>query len=85
MPNIERQPSLEGMSRRDILERQDPVVLVALKRQMLDRMSSLEADVHLVNDVLDGIGASRFDPGSAYDAMDGTPGNIEHPEDSRWA
>lgn len=56
MSNIEKQPHIEGMSRRNILEQQDPAVLSALKAEMLNRLSDLERDVHLVNDVIDSYG-----------------------------
>ena len=71
----------EGMSRRDILEAQEPAVLLGLRGEMLNRLSDLESEIHLVNDVLGGMGA---DPGDAYDANDGTQGSPEHPEDSVW-
>lgn len=58
MPTNHEQPSLLGMERRDILEAQDPAVLIALKRDLLDKMSDLEAAVHEINDVLDGYGAT---------------------------
>lgn len=45
---------LEGMSRRDILEAQSPAVLTELREQMLNRLSDLETEIHLVNDVLEG-------------------------------
>lgn len=48
---------LEGMSRRNILENQDPAVLSALRGNMLNKLSDLERDIHLVNDVLEGMGA----------------------------
>lgn len=54
-------------SKRELLERQDPVVLNAHKAELLRRLSDLESEVHLVNDVLDGYGYTRFDPGDAYD------------------
>lgn len=70
------QPHLDGMSRRQMLEAQAPAVLIALKGEMLDKLSDLESDVHLINDVLLGYGL--------YDANDGTPGAAEHPEDDIW-
>lgn len=54
-------------TKRELLERQDPVVLNAHKAELLRRLSDLESEVHLVNDVLDGYGYGRFDPGDAYD------------------
>lgn len=75
------EPHFEGMSRREILEGQDPAVLIALRGEMLNRLSDLEKEIHLVNDVLGGMGA---DPGAAYDANDGTAGAKEHPEDNLW-
>lgn len=72
-------------SKRELLEAQGPAVLNAHKAQLLRRLSDLESEVHLVNDVLDGYGYSRYDPGMAYDALnDGTYGPPEHPEDSQW-
>lgn len=56
----ETQPHFEGMSRREILESQDPATLVALKAQMLEQLSDLERDIHLVNDVIDGYGVIGF-------------------------
>ncbi len=58
MPTNHEQPSLLGMERRDILEAQDPAVLIALKRDLLDKMSDLEAAVHEINNVIDGYGVT---------------------------
>ena len=81
MPNFEQLP-LPGMSHREILEGQEPAVLIALRAEMLERLSDLETSIHLVNDVL----ANGYaHPGEAYDADDGTVGSTEHPEDDRWS
>lgn len=53
--NYEEQ-ALPGMSRRMMLEREKPSTLVALREEMLNKLSSLERDIHLINDVLDGYG-----------------------------
>lgn len=50
------QPTLEGMSERDILEGFSPDQLVEYKGFLLERYSDLERQVHLVNDILDGYG-----------------------------
>lgn len=62
-------------SKRELLEAQSPQVLNAHKAQLLRRLSDLESEVHLVNDVLDGYGYTRFDPGMAYDC---TPDLEDH-------
>ncbi len=73
-------------SKRELLEAQQPAVLNAHKAELLRRLSDLESEIHLVNDVLDGYGYTRYDPGMAYDAADdGTFFQAEHPEDERWA
>ena len=72
-------------SKRELLEAQQPAVLNAHKAELLRRLSDLESEIHLVNDVLDGYGYTRYDPGMAYDAVDdGTFFQAEHPEDDRW-
>ena len=58
MPTNHEQPSLPGMERRDMLEAQGPAALMALKRDLLEKMSDIEAAVHEINDVLDGYGAT---------------------------
>jgi hypothetical protein len=55
----ERQSPLEGMEKRDIFEMQDTVVLLGYKALLLSKMSDLETDVHLINDVLGGSGYSE--------------------------
>lgn len=85
MHSPEFQPHLEGLSKRNVLEGQPPEVLVQLKGQILSRISYDEADVHLINDVLDGMGYSRVGDEAVYDANDGTIGHPEHWNDSRWA
>lgn len=72
-------------SKRELLERQTPSVLTAHKTELLRRLSDLESEVHLVNDVLDGYGHSRYDPGAAYDASQDHYFVKEHPEDEHWA
>lgn len=52
---------LQGLSKREILEAQPVEVLLEMKREALERLSDLEGFVHLVNDVLDGNGYSRFE------------------------
>lgn len=66
---IERynQPHFEGLSRREVLEMQEPAVLIELRATMLNTYSDLERDIHLVNDVLAGYGVEDevtqyFDP-----------------------
>lgn len=49
----------ELFSRRSVLEMQNPDYLQALKDRKLEQLSDIEADVHLINDVLDGYGLSR--------------------------
>lgn len=50
------QPTLEGMSERDILEGFSPEQLIEYKGFLLEKYSDLERQVHLVNDILDGYG-----------------------------
>ena len=71
-------------SKRELLERQPPHVLNAHKAELLRRLSDLESEVHLVNDVLDGYGYTRFDPGMAYDASQDNYFTAQH-DDERWA
>lgn len=52
---------LPGLDKRAILEAQPVEVLLDMKREALERLSDLEGFVHLVNDVLDGNGYSRFE------------------------
>lgn len=49
----------ELFSRRSVIEAQEPAVLLALKEKKLAQLSDLEADIHLINDVLDAYGATR--------------------------
>ncbi len=65
---IERynQPHFEGMSRREVLESQEPAVLIELRATMLNTLSDLERDIHLVNDVLEGYG---IEDGERYTAF----------------
>ncbi len=53
------QPTLEGMSERDILEGYTPEQLVDYKTFLLEKYSDIERNIHLVNDVLDGYGYTR--------------------------
>ena len=50
----------ELFSRRSVLEAQNPDVLQALKDRKLEQLSDLEADIHLINDVIDAYGLSRI-------------------------
>lgn len=49
----------ELISRREVLESQAPEHLLALKERKLAQLSDLEADIHLINDVLDAYGVTR--------------------------
>jgi len=73
---IERlnEPHFEGMSRREILEMQEPAVLIELRATMLNTLSDLERDIHLVNDVLDGYGVEE--PGRYTAYPDEQEGNV---------
>ena len=76
---------MEGLfSKRELLEAQEPAFLNAHKAELLRRLSDLESEVHLVNDVLDGYGYTRYDPGAAYDASEDTYFTPER-KDERWA
>ena len=55
------QPTLDGMSEREILEGYNPEQLVEYKGFLLERYSDLERQIHLVNDVLDGYGVEQGD------------------------
>ena len=50
------QPHLEGMSQREVLEMQEPALLIEYKKALLEKYSDIEAEINLVNDVLDGYG-----------------------------
>lgn len=50
---MEQPPLIE---KREVLEMQDIATLLGWKALMLAKMSELESEVHLVNDVLDGLG-----------------------------
>lgn len=52
---------LELFNTRELYEKQSPEVLVSWRRQLLDLISDGEKSVHLINDVLDGYGATRYD------------------------
>lgn len=52
------QPTLEGMSEREILEGFKPEQLLEYRGFLLERYSDLERAIHLTNDVLDGYGVS---------------------------
>lgn len=52
------QPTLEGMSEREILEGFNPEQLLEYRGFLLERYSDLERAIHLTNDVLDGYGVS---------------------------
>lgn len=56
----------ELFTQREILENQDPAYLIALKAKKLEKLSDLEAEVHQINEVLDGYG---IDPESSYRAL----------------
>jgi hypothetical protein len=100
MPNTERlNLTVEKaalISERGILEQQSPETLIAFKTLALEKLSELEAYVHMVNDVLDGYGLeeptevllSNIEQVAlshgVYDADDGTLGFYEHPEDNNW-
>jgi len=58
------QDHLEGMSKREILEAQEPAVLLDYKKALLEKYSEIESDIHLVNDVLTGYGV---DPTPDYE------------------
>ncbi len=59
MTEILTQPHFEGMSKREILESQEPVVLVSLRAKLLEQLSDVERDIHLINDILDGYGVDE--------------------------
>lgn len=52
---------LPGLSKREILEQQPVEVLLSIKHEALNKISDLESLVHLVNDVLDGNGYTRYE------------------------
>ena len=49
----------ELFSRREVMESQSPELLLASRERKLAQLSDLEADIHLINDVLDAYGVSR--------------------------
>lgn len=51
-----KQPALEGMTEREVLEWYTPEQLKDYKEFLLDKYSELERTVHLVNDILGGYG-----------------------------
>lgn len=58
MRTNERLPQhTELISKRDLLEAQEPLYLKRLKAELLSKISDYESDVHLINDVLSGTGA----------------------------
>ena len=74
----------ELISKREVYEAQKPEVLIAHRAKLLGKLSLIESEIFLLNDVIDGYGYTRCDPGAAYDANDGTLGSPEHPEDEQW-
>lgn len=50
------QLQFDGMERRTLLEAQSPEQLRELRVNLLMRLSELESEVHLINDVLEGMG-----------------------------
>lgn len=64
------QPHLDGMSQREVLEMQEPALLLEYKKALLEKYSDIEAEINLVNDVLDGYGV---DSSTGYD---GIPDNV---------
>lgn len=52
----EQQPLIE---KRELYELQDTAVLIGHRAVLLARMSDLEAEVHLINDVLGGYGETE--------------------------
>lgn len=49
----------ELFSRRSVLEMQNSQTLEAIKEKKLAELSNLEADIHLINDILDANGLTR--------------------------
>ena len=66
------QPHLEGMSQLEVLEMQEPALLIEYKKDLLEKYSDIEAEINLVNDVLDGYGV---DANTDYDDV---PDNVIH-------
>lgn len=64
------QPHLEGMSQREVLEMQEPALLLEYKKALLEKYSDIEVEINLVNDILDGYGV---DSSTDYDDI---PDNV---------
>lgn len=50
----------ELMSRRDVLEAQEPYELIAIREMLITQRDSIEADIAMVEDVLSGNGVEIF-------------------------
>ena len=66
---------------RELYERQNATQLMAMRAVHLTQMTEHERHVHMINDVMGGIGVVDM---AAYDALDDTRGSIEHEEDNQW-
>lgn len=74
----------ELISRRSVLESQDPASLFLLREQLHNKVALAIGDIALVTEVLDGYGYSRYDPGYAYDASQDEHITNQHSEDDQW-
>lgn len=52
-PQYGEQPLIE---KREVLESQEVAVLIGYRALLLDKLSTIEQNIHLINDVLDGMG-----------------------------
>ena len=75
------------ISRRAVVEQMLPAELLVVRKGILDRLNREQSDLDMVNQVLNGYGYTEAiieSTAGVYDANDGTPGAIEHPEDDRF-
>jgi len=73
-------------SRRAVIEAMLPAELLEVRNGILERLNKEQADLDLVNDVLNGYGYTEAiieQTTGVYDANDGTQG-AEEREDSKW-
>lgn len=75
------------ISRRAVVEKMLPPELLVVREGILDRLNREQADLDMINDVLNGYGYTEAiieSTAGVYDGNDGTKGAAEHPEDSTW-
>jgi len=73
------------LTRRAVIEKMLPPELLEVRQGILDRLNREQADLELVNDVLNGYGYTEAiieNTAGVYDGNDGTKGAEERPDDS---